>query len=293
MGIRVVAVLVFLFMGLRLHAQEDTIRVGEEIDFLLFLTEQKQMNDADYYSEKLAQDTLRYPAGFRDTLHFICAEAYNKYKNPQRAIPYYDKVSDASVFFYPAAFTSALLEAENKKYAAAFAKIRGIPYDDRDYFTDLKHFELSGTSLLVKDYATFDSIQSFYHPYDSTLQAEYEYLKQYRYLLQAKKKKSAFLAGTLSALVPGLGKVYTGKPGQGLAAFLKTVPLAAITIENYRTQGFNNPQLYIFGSLFALFYVGNIWGSSLSANIVYQEKIDEIHHNIVVGLRVPVDRLFR
>ena len=94
-------------------------------------------------------------------------------------------------------------------------------------------------------------------------------------------------------MIPGLGKVYTGKPGQGLAAFLKTVPLAAITIENYRVNGFNNPQLYIFGSLFALFYVGNIWGSTLSANIVYQEKIDEIHHNIVVGLRIPVDNLFR
>ncbi|MBK7886460.1 MAG: hypothetical protein IPJ86_03900 [Bacteroidetes bacterium] len=287
-------ILLLLLGGLSsAQAQQDSIGLRKEIDFLLYLTEQKQLDDVEYFSARLFRDSLNYSQDFRDTISFICAGAFNKFKKPLKAIGYYDKVSDNSVFYYPSAYTSALLEAENKNFKAARKKLEEVLYDDNNFFTDLKHFELSGTYLLLHDHSSFDSIQAVYHPQDSLLQAEFEYYKQYNVLLQTTKKKSAFLAGALSAVIPGLGKVYTGKPGQGLAAFLKTVPLAAITIENYRVNGFNNPQLYIFGSLFALFYVGNIWGSTLSANIVYQEKIDEIHHNIVVGLRIPVDNLFR
>lgn len=275
------------------NAQQDAGVISREIDFLLYLTEQKQLDDVEYFSSKLLNDTSKYAVTFRDTISFICAGAFEKFKKPAKAISYYDKVSDNSVFYYPSAYTSAVLEAENKNYSLAKEKFEKILYDDKDYFTDLKHFELSGTYLLLHDHAAFDSIQAGFHPKDSLLNAENEYYRQYNILLQSNKKKSAFLAGALSAVIPGLGKVYTGKPGQGLAAFLRTVPLAAITIENYRVNGFNNPQLYIFGSLFALFYIGNIWGSTLSAKIVYQEKIDEIHHNIVVGLRIPVDKVFR
>ncbi len=292
---RKVCLTLFLITGIlfRLRAQSDSMPLRREVDFLLFLTEQKQIEDAEHYSSRLLNDTVQYNGNFHDTIRYICAGAFNKLKNPLKAISYYDQISDSSVFYYPSAYTSALLEAENKNYRKAHDKFAAILYDEQNYFTDLRTFELAGTSLLLHDHASFDSLQLIFFPQDSLLKSEFEYFRQYHFLLQHYPKKSAFLAGALSAVIPGLGKVYTGKPGQALASFLRTVPLAAITLENYKVNGFKNPQLYIFGSLFALFYVGNIWGSTLSAKIVYQEKIDEIHHNIVVGLRIPVDKFFR
>jgi len=151
---------------------------------------------------------------------------------------------------------------------------------------------LAGMSLLQGDHSNFELVTATFLPQDSTLQAETQFLYQYNQLLQNMKPKSAFVAGALSAIIPGLGKLYTGLPGQALTSFLKVVPLGIIAAENYRNGGFKNAQFFIFGSLFSLFYIGGIWGSSISAKIVYQEKVDEIHHNIMVGLHVPVDRIF-
>lgn len=276
-----------------LQAQQDTTRLNDRVDFLLHLTGTNQLEDAAYYGNNLLCDTVENTESFRDTISYICASAFDRVKNPHTAISYYDKVSANSVFYYPSAYTSALLEAELKHYKIARDKFHDILYDEKDVFTELKNFELAGTFLLLHDHTAFDSLQRIFHPQDSLIAAEFNYYSQYNVVMQTMKKKSGFVAGALSAVIPGLGKVYTGKPAEGLAAFLKTVPLALITIENYRVNGFNNPQLYIFGSLFALFYVGNIWGSTLSAQIVYQEKIDAIHHNILVGLRIPVDNFFR
>lgn len=291
---KIIWTLIFLFYNLLcVKAQQDSVQVSSEVDFLLYLIENKQLDNAEYFSNKVLNDSISYPADLCDSVSYICGAAWERFMKPEKAIFYYDKVHDNSVFYYPAGYRSGLLEAERKNYPAARMKFEGILYDENDYFTALKKFELSGVYLLLRDYAAFDSIQSGFQTKDSLLIAENEYLIKYNSMLRSQKKKSPLLAGVLSAMIPGLGKVYTGKPGQALAAFIKTVPLAAIAFENYRVNGFRSPQFFIFGSLFTLFYVGNIWGSSLSAKIVYQEKTDEILHNIVVGLRIPVDKFFR
>lgn len=288
-----------LILGLLLHhpivvkAQQDAIGISDELDFLFYLLEHKQFDDADLYSNKLIADSVRFTSEFKDSVRFICASAWDKYKKPEKALALYDRIHDNSVFYYPASYRSALIEIERKNYTIGREKLENIYYDDKDYFTALKKFELSGIYLLMRDYAAFDSIQTGFQSSDSLLVAENNYMLQCSSLLRNQRKKSGLLAGGLSAVIPGLGKVYTGKPWEGLASFIKTIPLAAITYENYRVDGFKSPQFYIFGSLFALFYVGNIWGSSISAKIEYQETSDEIIHNIVVGLRIPVDKYFR
>lgn len=290
------SLLLFSFLLLRTgfaQAQEDSIPLSREINFLFHLGEQKQLDNLEYYSESLLNDSLQYSRDLRDSAAFATAELFNKFRNSLKARSYYDRVSDASVFAYPAGLFSGLLNAEEHRYEEAEKKMSALPDPGTGLLHELKHFELAGLYLLRKNHAAFDSLQVLFLPEDSLIGAEYAFFKDYHYILQTMKKKSGFLAGALSAVVPGLGKVYTGNPGQGLASFLRVVPLGLITAENFRNGGFKNAQFYIFGSLFTLFYVGNIWGSSLSAQIVYQEKVDEIHHNILVGLRIPVDRVFR
>lgn len=273
-------------------AQEDSIRLSEELNFLFYLRENKQVDDVEFYSNRILEDTASYSQEFRDSVAFASGTFFKDFKLQLKSRHYFDLVSMNSIFKIPAAYTSGMMEMDEHNYEAAYQKIFNAPEAESGILYELRIFELAGLSLLKKDHEQFDLLATGFFPEDSTINVELKYLSDYNYILQNMKKKSGFVAGALSAIIPGLGKVYTGLPGQALASFLKVVPLGVITAENFRNGGFKNAQFYIFGSLFSLFYIGGIWGSSISAKIVYQEKVDEIHHNIMVGLHVPVDRIF-
>lgn len=279
----------FPFLG---SAQDDGIRLSDELNFLFYLGDNKQIDDIAFYSNRILEDTVSYSQDFRDSVAFASGTFFKDFKLQLKARHYFDLVSMSSIFKIPAAYTSGLMEMDEHKYEVAYKKIYEAPEAESGILYELRIFELAGLSLLKSDHEQFELLATGFFPEDSTINAELKYLNDYNHILQNMKKKSGFLAGALSAIIPGLGKVYTGLPGQALASFLKVVPLGIITAENFRNGGFKNAQFYIFGSLFSLFYIGGIWGSSISAKIVYQEKVDEIHHNIMVGLHVPVDRIF-
>jgi len=94
-------------------------------------------------------------------------------------------------------------------------------------------------------------------------------------------------------VIPGLGKVYAGNNGQALASFLTVGLMAGITAENYIRLGIEHPQTIFFAGMFSLFYIGNIWGSAVSVQVVKIEKEFENKHNILVGLKLPVSKFFR
>lgn len=286
-------ILLFTVWNLVAFAQQDSLVFSPKLDFLFYLGEHKQYEDLERYSNSLLNDPSIPSAEFKDSVAFATAEFFNKLHDTLKAVSYYDLVSEASLFRLPAGYFSGLMKADLHRYDEAHTTILSLPEAEEGPLSELKSFEVAGLSLLRRDHAAFDSIQSVFYPTDSTLRAEYDYFTNYRYIQQHLKKKSGFLAGALSAVIPGLGKVYTGYPRQGLASFLKVVPLGVITVENYLHGGFKNPQVYFFGSLFSLFYIGGIWGSTISAQIAYREKNDEIEHNILVGLHIPVDRIFR
>ncbi len=77
--------------------------------------------------------------------------------------------------------------------------------------------------------------------------------------------KSETVAGILSAIIPGSGKIYTEDYGDGITAFLLTglfTYLAYTNFENdHQTRG------WIFTALGAGFYTGNVYGSVASAQI--------------------------
>lgn len=73
--------------------------------------------------------------------------------------------------------------------------------------------------------------------------------------------KSAFVATVYSILVPGLGKVYLGKPRQGWNMLLANLFFGLQAAESYVRAGPQSLRFIAFGSLFAVFYTGNIYGT--------------------------------
>lgn len=284
--------LVLISWKVACFAQTDSVSVDENTDFLFFLLENKQLDDVKYLGDRLLKDENK-SQGFKDTVAFIIAGSFSELKNDSIAVVYYKMISEESPFVYAARLKTAYYETGLKKYDDAYLRIESLYTGEDTLLSELKTLQLAGVSLLKQDIAGFDSVTAGFMPLNPLIRDEFNELNIAALQLQNSKRKSPVVAGVLSALVPGLGKVYTGKKGEGVSAFLKVVPLAAIALENYSKNGWKDPQFLIFTSLFGLFYVGNIWGSTLSAQIVYNERIDKINHNIRVSLSMSFEKLFR
>ena len=83
--------------------------------------------------------------------------------------------------------------------------------------------------------------------------------------------KSEILAGILSAIIPGAGKIYTNNYGDGITSFILTGLLGYLAYTNF---DHNHPlRAWIFTALGAGFYAGNVYGSVASAQI-FNAKIN-------------------
>ena len=82
--------------------------------------------------------------------------------------------------------------------------------------------------------------------------------------------KSPVVAGILSAVIPGSGKIYTNDISDGIAAFLVTGVFAFLAYDNFRAN--HKTRAWIFTGLTTFFYTGNVYGSVAAAQI-YNAKI--------------------
>ncbi|MFN4083049.1 MAG: hypothetical protein ACK4K9_05400 [Bacteroidia bacterium] len=108
------------------------------------------------------------------------------------------------------------------------------------------------------------------------------------------KPKNKYTAATLSAIVPGLGKVYAGRKLEGLATFMQTGAFGAVLIENIiKSNSMLQVRPIFFGSIFSVFYIGSILGSYQTAKQVNILKKEQIHEEISVALYMLLRNTFR
>ena len=79
------------------------------------------------------------------------------------------------------------------------------------------------------------------------------------------KHKNPWIAGSLSAIIPGLGKVYTGNYIDAITAFIFVGGNAFQAYRGFKKNGNKSAFGWIFGSVAVGFYVGNIFGSAKAA----------------------------
>jgi hypothetical protein len=94
------------------------------------------------------------------------------------------------------------------------------------------------------------------------------------------KHKSIFLAGTMSAIIPGTGKLYTGRWKDGLMSLVFVGTSAFQAYRGFEKKGVKSVYGWIMGGLTLGFYFGNIYGSSKSAKnynsnqrLMYVDKV--------------------
>jgi TM2 domain-containing membrane protein YozV len=89
--------------------------------------------------------------------------------------------------------------------------------------------------------------------------------------------KSPLAAGFLSAIIPGLGKIYAQRTVDGLYSLL-TIGLAGWqAYDGFHKDGLSSFKGWAFGVLGSILYIGNIYGSAVSVHVRIRQKLyDEV-----------------
>lgn len=118
---------------------------------------------------------------------------------------------------------------------------------------------LSGAELPSKE----GFLLTFQNDSTEKISALYEWKKNPPY-------KSPVLAGILSSIIPGSGKIYAGETGDGIVGFLTSAIFSFIAYDNFKAG--HNSRGWVWAGVAAFFYAGNIYGSVAAAQI-YNAKI--------------------
>lgn len=223
-----------LKFGDHLFCEGDYIRAIDEYNFIL---------------SKRKNDTLQFKIGL----------AYQKL----------GRFDDAELSFKKLLPNSSLNnEADFEYYRSTYLSNDFVKLKE-DYVTSSYHNVLYNDDIqklfsLTNLYTSSEEIDSssFFKPFNE--RESIELLKFYLRKMNFNDKSPA-LAAIMSAVVPGLGKIYTENYGDGITALLLTGVLTFLSVDNFNAE--HDFRGYLFAGLAAYFYAGNIYGSAASAQI--------------------------
>lgn len=280
-------ILLFVFS---IHCKAQNHSFNEEIKFAQYLIDNSEYKDAVFMLSQQKINSLNSFQG--DSLNYFLGWAHYNLKQVDSSAAYFSRVSKNSNFYHKAKFYEVFDNCYTNKFEKADSVLNQIKLDTMAAFNQLKIYDKMTICLLKKDIVSFNTLMKSSQFDFYALSDEAKSLNVYAEKLQKIKRKSPLIAATLSAIVPGLGKVYAGMPGQALASFLAVATLGAVATENYIKAGPTSGRFIVYAGIFSMFYVGNIWGSAISVKIKREKQYNEIKHSILLDMHIPLRRTF-
>ena len=264
-------------------------RSGADVDFGFHLFEMRKFDEVLLLFEDVKSDhtpTL-------DSIHHILGMTHYYRKELDLSARHLAMVSPSSAFYDKSVFFGALDHAHLGEYAQARTLLDNYwTTTPNAKYEELLTVKFAGLSLLERDLAAFDRYsQQFKFEQFHYVNSQND-LMGVRMALGDFRQKSPVVAGLLSAVVPGAGKIYAGQLGEGIAAFLTVGSLVAITAENWVKNGLLDWKTITFGTLSTIFYIGNIAGSAISVNVYRNQFNDKQNNTILLGIHLPVRTVF-
>jgi hypothetical protein len=270
-----------------LRAQQ--FEFSKELRFAQYLQDKDALPEAIRVLEQL--DTTALSPAQKDSLFYMLGWAAYSARQLDKSSWALLKVSPGFPQYDKSRFFAAYCQAFQGRTDSAFDGLRQLSIPDST-MGELRNLQLAGIALLKRDYKAFLPQQQQFTYSSYIFEKEERRMQLYYDRLKGFKRRSPVLAGIYSALVPGLGKFYAGKKKQGIAAFLPVISLAALTYEAWRKDGVKSARFIGFGSIFTIFYIGDIWGSTLSVKIRRNEFNKEYDNKILFDMHIPLRNFF-
>jgi len=96
--------------------------------------------------------------------------------------------------------------------------------------------------------------------------------------------RSPFLAGALSTVVPGVGRLYTGRLSDALTSLFIVSLTGWQAYDGFQRDGLSSVKGWTLGTLSGIFYIGNIYGSVISARVYNRRVADEFLTTLSIEL---------
>ena len=114
-----------------------------------------------------------------------------------------------------------------------------------------------------------------------------ETIKYYQSLVQEGRRlpvKNPFLAGTLSFVLPGAGRIYLGRPGDFFNTLTTITAVGLLSYNGFQHHQERSIKGWSFALIGSVFYLSNIYGSWLGAKIHNRQINEDFLGKIVVPL---------
>lgn len=224
-----------------------------------------------------------------DTLQYLKGWANYSAKNLTAASAAFDKVPKESPFYDKSLFFNVISNAHLGQFDRSSSLLKS--YDGP--YRELKSLEEAGIALLDGREADFITASEGFTFSQYALTDSERLLQGIFNDRYYGRGKSPVLAAAASAVIPGLGKVYAGELAEGISSFLTVGSFAAITAENWSRNGFTNWKTLLFGTIGAIFYIGNIYGSYVSVSIHQNGLRNAQDTAILYHIHIPLRSVFR
>lgn len=249
-------ILIQMFFPKLFFAQSESVDFYSAENRIKFANELFKQNDflraAEEYREGLSQINI-------DTARFKMALSLEKI----------GRYSEASDNFKSLFFNSYLSEeAKLEFYRSIF--LSGA-YDDLDDYSKMEVYlpeKYQKEIARLKILALLFEEKRIWNLNDLFLSFENEdaaVLKDFYLKRRNPPSKNPWKAAALSTFIPGAGKIYVGKYGDGITALILTGLLSYLAYDNFEAE--HQTRAWIFTGLAASFYAGNIYGSAAAAHI--------------------------
>ncbi|QQS35070.1 MAG: hypothetical protein IPM56_12495 [Ignavibacteriales bacterium] len=196
-----------------------------------------------------------------DTVKFKLGLSYSKINKTELALEIFRMIPSSSNLFS----SSQRQMMKNYYLQSAFPEIQNELSDHPDNLTARMFLHLGILSTNKITIGENEFLNPFPEINKSELKIFYERRSEAGY-------KSPWLASCLSAILPGAGKFYTERWGDGITALVTTGLLTFLSIDNFKHD--HNFRGWLFAGIGFFFYAGNVYGSAVSAD-VYNRELDE------------------
>lgn len=235
--------------------------------------------------------SFNYNQGQQDSIYYYKGWAHYSLKNLEQSTFSFLNVGTHSSFYLKSRFFAGYSQIYLKNYEES-RKIFSQLNDRNERISSLINFELSGIDMLQGDWSLAKEKLKLVNHNVASINQQVLALTKICDDQEKHRLKSPLLAGFMSGIVPGSGKIYAGKTGEGIASMITTTGLGLITWENYHKLGLNNFKTIFFGAILAATYISNIYGSVISVKIIENENKDVIQNQILFQLHIPLRNFF-
>ena len=204
---------------------------------------------------------------------------------PRFKIESYDAGGNASGLAPDLGFFSYALGSQMYEDAAALVFARNLfaPSDTLDYLQGVVSYDIHDFPRAAECFARVPTSSPYYQQASTFLETWNSTPELPDY-----KRKSPFLAGAMSAVIPGSGKIYAGDLRSGVSTLLIVGAIGAMMAESAHRYGWKDWRTISLTSVFGVFYIGNIYGSAVSVSLVKNTLEDAQKATLLFDLHIPL-----